>query len=105
MLRNPEILECAAVAVPADSTEDEILLFAVKSSGSSIGPQELCAGTSRRAWHVSWCRATSNSWTSSEDPSDWTPIIKVDLRQRGLGPHTWDRQSQGFRTQESAVSN
>ena len=55
VLRNPEILECAAVAVPADTTEDEILLFAVKRSGSSIGPQELCADleTPHGAFHGS----------------------------------------------------
>ena len=104
VLRNPDILECAAVAVPADTTEDEILLFAVKRSGSSIGPQELCAELETRM-----ARFMVPRYVEFVDELPKTQatlrIIKADLRQRGLGPHTWDRQCQGFRTQESAVSN
>ena len=29
-------------------------------------------------------------------------IIKADLRKRGVGPRTWDRQSQGYRSQATA---
>ncbi|WP_319455624.1 MULTISPECIES: AMP-binding protein [unclassified Mycobacterium] len=97
VLRNPEILECAAVAVPADTTEDEILLFAVKRSGSSIGPQELCAELETRM-----ARFMVPRYVEFVDELPKTQatqrIVKADLRQRGTGPHTWDRKNQGYRT-------
>ena len=104
VLQNPEVLECAAVAVPADTSEDEILLFAVMRAGTSIGPKELCADLETRM-----ARFMVPRYIEFVDELPKTQatlrIIKADLRKRGLGPHTWDRQSQGFRTQESAVTN
>ena len=82
VLRNPEIIECAAVAVPADTTEDEILLFAVKRSGSSIGPQELCAELETRM-----ARFMVPRYIEFVDELPKTQatqrIIKADLRKRG----------------------
>ena len=104
VLRNPEIIECAAVAVPAETTEDEILLFAVKRSGSSIGPQELCADLESRT-----ARFMVPRYIEFVDELPKTQatqrIMKADLRQRGVGPRTWDRQSQGYATRASALSN
>ena len=101
VLQDPDILECAAVAVPADSSEDEILLFVVTRSGTSIEPQELCADLEGRMARFMVPRYIE---IIDELPKTQATqrIIKADLRQRGLGPHTWDRQSQRFRTQDSA---
>ena len=103
VLQDPDILECAAVAVPADSSEDEILLFVVTRSGTSIEPQDLCADLEGRMARFMVPRYIE---IIDELPKTQATqrIIKADLRQRGLGPHTWDRQSQRFRTQDSAPS-
>ena len=95
VLQNPEIVEAAAVAVPADTAEDEILLFAVKRSGSSISPEELCADLESRMARFMVPRYIE--FVADLPKTQATQrIIKSDLRQRGLGPRTWDRQSQGY---------
>ncbi len=84
VLGNPDILECAAVAVPADSREDEILLFAVTSSGPR-SVRRTCARTSRRRM----ARFMVPRYIEFIDELPKTQatqrIIKADLRQRGLG--------------------
>ena len=84
MLQNPEIVECAAVAVPADTAEDEILLFAVKRSGSSISPEELCADLETRM-----ARFMVPRYIEFVDELPKTQatqrMIKADLRHTGPG--------------------
>jgi carnitine-CoA ligase len=104
VLHNSEIVECAAVAVPADTAEDEILLFAVKRSESSIDPEELCADLESRM-----TRFMVPRYIEFVDDLPKTQatlrIIKADLRKRGIGPRTWDRLTQGYRSQATALSN
>ena len=92
VMGNPDIVECAAVAVPADTVEDEILLFAVRSPGTSIGPADLCADLERRM-----ARFMVPRYIEFLDELPKTQatqrIIKAELRQRGLGTSTWDRQA------------
>ena len=92
VMGNPDIAECAAVAVPADTVEDEILLFAVRSPGTSIGPADLCADLERRM-----ARFMVPRYIEFLDELPKTQatqrIIKAELRQRGLGTSTWDRQA------------
>ena len=104
MLQNPEIVEAAAVAVPADTAEDEILLFAVKRSGSSISPEVLCADLESRMARFMVPRYIEFVVELPKTRATQR-IIKSDLRHRGLGPHTWDRQSKAYRNQASASSN
>ena len=104
VLEDPDILECAAVAVPADSSEDEILLFVVTRPGTSIEPQELFADLEARMARFMVPRYIE---IIDELPKTQATqrIIKADLRQRGVGPLTWDRQSHGFCIEDGAVSN
>ena len=92
VMGNPDIAECAAVAVPADTVEDEILLFAVRSPRPSIGPADLCADLERRM-----ARFMVPRYIEFLDELPKTQatqrIIKAELRQRGAGHDTWDRQA------------
>lgn len=93
VLLNPEIVECAAVAVAADAAEDEILLFAVKRPGSLLSPQELCADLERRMPRFMVPRYVE--FVESLPKTQATlRISKAELRRRGVGPGTWDRCSQ-----------
>ena len=103
MLQNPEIVEAAAVAVPADTAEDEILLFAVRRSGSSISPEVLCADLESRMARFMVPRYIELVVDLPKTQATQR-IIKSELRHRGLGPHTWDRQSRTYRNQASASS-
>ena len=102
VLDHPDVVECAAVAVAADAAEDEILLFAVLRAGASISPQELCADLEGRMTrfmvprYVEFVDALPKTQATQR-------IIKAELRQRGLGAHTWDRQYQAYRTRMNGV--
>ena len=104
VLLDPDIVECAAVAVPADTAEDEILLFAVKRSGVSISPQELCGRLESRMTRFMVPRYIE--FLESLPKTQATQrIIKAELRQRGLGARTWDRQTKAYLTGSGAVLN
>jgi carnitine-CoA ligase len=104
VLHNPDIVECAAVGVPADSVEDEILLFAVKRAESTIGPQHLHEDLASRM-----ARFMVPRYIEFVDELPKTQatlrVIKADLRQRGVGPDTWDANGQPSCARSSAVAN
>jgi crotonobetaine/carnitine-CoA ligase len=104
VLRNSEIVECAAVAVPADSVEDEVMLFAVRSQGSTISPQDLYEDLQSRMTRFMIPRYIQ---FVDELPKTQATlrVIKADLRRRGVGPDTWDGKQQSSRAQASAGVN
>ncbi|MBE1546838.1 crotonobetaine/carnitine-CoA ligase [Mycobacterium sp. OAS707] len=104
VLRNSEIVECAAVAVPADSVEDEVMLFAVRRQGSTISPQDLYEDLQSRMTRFMIPRYLE---FVDELPKTQATlrVIKADLRRRGVGPDTWDGKQQSPRTQASAGVN
>lgn len=85
------VADCAVVGVPADQQagEDEVMVFIVPRSGARVDYPELAA----------WCDSRMPSFmvpryfdSLAELPR--TPTEKVrkkELRERGVGPSTWDR--------------
>jgi crotonobetaine/carnitine-CoA ligase len=90
---HPLVAECAIVGVPADEEggEDEVMCFIVVTDGASIDPQEL----------LEFCRPRMPGFALpryiealSELPKTPSEKVKKDvLRQRGVGPATFDSQS------------
>lgn len=92
---NPEVAECAAVAVPADTSEDEILLFVSRRPGSTLGIEELCADLESRMTRFMVPRYIE--FVDSFPKTQATErILKGELRKRGIGPETWDRERRRF---------
>ena len=93
VLRNAEVVECAAVAVPAGPAEDEVMLFAVTRQGSTITPRELYEDLRSRM-----ARFMVPRYIEFVDALPKTQatlrVIKADLRSRGVGPDTWDGRQQ-----------
>jgi crotonobetaine/carnitine-CoA ligase len=87
---NPQVAECAAVAVPAETSEDEILLFFTARPGSSLAAEELSADLEMRMTRFMVPRYVEriDAFPKTEATER---IIKGKLRERGLGPQTWDR--------------
>lgn len=104
VLRNPDIVECAAVAVPADNVEDEVLLFAVRRVGATISPHDLYEDLASRM-----ARFMLPRYIEFVDELPKTEatlrVLKAQLRQRGVGPDTWDRKAQSSEKQARAVAN
>ena len=92
---NPEIAECAAVAVPAETKEDEILLFAVRRPHSAMSEQDLCADLETRMTRFMVPRYVEFVDTLPKTQAT-ERIVKSELRQRGVGPRTWDQERRAY---------
>ncbi|WP_175616143.1 AMP-binding protein [Mycobacterium sp. GA-1841] len=96
VLLNPDVDECAAVAVAADNGEDEVLLFAVRRPGSTMSPQDLHEDLESRM-----ARFMVPRYIEFVDELPKTQatlrVIKSDLRMRGISPDTWDAKCTSLR--------
>lgn len=90
--RHPDVLECAAVGVPSQFTEDEIKVCVVKRPGQSLDHQELIDFISPLMAEFAIPR-----YIQFVDELPKTPTLKVqksELRRLGLAEvaeGTWDR--------------
>jgi len=89
---NPLVAECAAVAVPAETSEDEILLFVTLRPGAALSAEELAADLLGRMTRFMVPRYIEviDAFPKTQATER---IIKADLRARGIGPRTWDREN------------
>jgi crotonobetaine/carnitine-CoA ligase len=94
---HPAVAECGVVGVKADEAagEDEVMAFIVAQPGESVDFAELAA----------WCDARMPAFMVPRfmelvDRLPQTPTEKVrkkELRERGVGPATWDRVKAGVK--------
>jgi len=87
------------VAVPADTSEDEILLFVVAKPGSPLTPQQLCEDLEKRMPRFMVPRYIEII-DSLPKTQATLRVVKADLRKRGVGPNTWDRERRAFAKSE-----
>lgn len=90
VLTHPDVLECAAVAVPADVGEDEVKIVVVLQPGRGLGPEALDEFLTPLM-----PRFMIPRYIEIVDALPKTPtqkIRKVELREAGVTPHTWDRR-------------
>lgn len=95
VMLNPDIVECVAVAVPAETSEDEILLFAVPRPGSTIDPPTLASDLESRMTRFMVPRYIELVESLPKTQATQR-IVKGELRRRGIGPRTWDRERRAF---------
>ena len=95
VLANPAVVECAAVAVPAEVAEDEILLFVVPKPGSGLTPEALLRELIPRTSRFMVPRYVE--FVDALPRTDATRRVKkAELRQKGVGPTTFDRVKAGI---------
>jgi crotonobetaine/carnitine-CoA ligase len=91
VLLHPDVLECAAIGVPSELTEEEVKVCVVVRPGSAVMPEDL----------IRHCEATLAGFQVpryveivAELPK--TPTGKLEkyrLLERPLTPDTWDREA------------
>lgn len=93
LLGHPDVQECAVVAVPAgtEAGEDEVMAFVVPSPGSQLRPADLWAWCERRLPYFAVPRFLEVVRSLPKTPSE--KVRKVELRERGVGPATVDREA------------
>ena len=87
--------ECAVVAVPNETSEDDVLAIVAPVPGETIVPEQLLAFLQPRLAHFMLPR-----YIRVMNDLPRTPTQKVEkhvLRSAGLTPDTWDREKAGIR--------
>jgi crotonobetaine/carnitine-CoA ligase len=89
---HPAVAASAAVAVKVDGAEDELKVFVVRAPGATLEPGELCEFLAGRV-----ARFMVPRYVEFIDVLPMTEasgrIKKAELRNRGNGPATWDREA------------
>ncbi|MEV6984768.1 AMP-binding protein [Sphaerisporangium sp. NPDC051017] len=88
---HPLVQECAAVAVPSELSEDDVLVFVVVADGTSLDPAELMAYCREQLPRFMVPRYLDIG-TERLPRTPTQKIAKPELRLRGVGPSTWDAE-------------
>jgi crotonobetaine/carnitine-CoA ligase len=90
---HPDVAAAAAVPVPADVGEDDVLAFVVLRDGARLTHEELIRHCERRLAYFAVPR-----YLEFLDELPLTANGKIEkyrLRERGIGAATWDREAAG----------
>ena len=93
-LSHPAVLEAAAIAVPSDVGEDEVMLVLALVAGGTLDPAELLRFLEPRMAHYMLPRYVRVISAMPKTPT--AKIEKHRLRAEGLTSDTWDREAHGI---------
>jgi len=94
VMRHPSVAEAAAVGVPSELGEDDILLIVTLRPGAELDYPELLDFCAARMPYFCVPRFVE---TVDELPKNGIGRIRKDLlRKRGVKQDAWDRESQGY---------
>jgi crotonobetaine/carnitine-CoA ligase len=94
VMRHPAVAEAAAVGVPSEVGEDDILVVVTLRPGATLECAELLDFCGTRMPYFCVPRFVE---TVSELPKNVIGRIRKDLlRARGVNPGAWDRESKGY---------
>jgi carnitine-CoA ligase len=94
VMRHPAVAEAAAVGVPSELGEDDILLVVTLRPGATLDCAELLDFCAARMPYFCVPRFVE---TVDELPKNGIGRIRKDLlRNRGLNPGAWDREDHGY---------
>jgi crotonobetaine/carnitine-CoA ligase len=95
VIAHPDIQDAAAVGVPSEFSEDEVLVAVAPRPGATIDPAQLITALAERMPHFMVPR-----YVRIMDELPKTPTAKVRkhiLREEGVTADTWDREAAGMR--------
>ena len=94
VMSHPAVLEAAAVGIPSDLGEDDILVVVVPRPGAQLEHAELLDFCSARMPYFCVPRYLE---IADEIPKNVIGRVRKDvLRSRGLSPTAWDREAHGY---------
>ena len=102
ILAHPAVQEAAAVGVPSELGEEELLGVVVVKPGHTVEPAELIAFLSGRMAHFMVPR-----YIRFVDALPKTPTSKVEkhaLRAEGVTDQTWDREAAGMKLKRESLA-
>jgi crotonobetaine/carnitine-CoA ligase len=94
IVRFPAVREAAAVAVPSELGEDEVLAIVAPAPGETVDPAALIEFLRDRLAYFMIPRYVRVLPELPKTPS--AKVLKADLRRQGITPDTWDRDKAGI---------
>ena len=94
LLGHPAVREAAAIPVPSEVSEDDVMVVLSPAAGAAIEPTEIIAYMQSRVAHYMIPR-----YVRIIDDLPKTPTAKVEkhvLRAQGITSDTWDRERAGI---------
>ncbi len=88
---HPGVESCAVVPVPSELGEDEVMAFVVPAAGSGVSEADLIRHCEPRLAYFAIPRFLE--LVEAMPLTENGKIRKVELRERGAGAATWDRES------------
>jgi crotonobetaine/carnitine-CoA ligase len=101
LLSHPSVREAAAIPVPSEFSEDEVLVVLAAAGGASIDPETMIRYLLPRM-----ARHMVPRYIRIVDELPKTPTAKVEkhvLRAQGLTDDTWDRERAGIVLRREAI--
>ncbi len=91
---HPDILQCAAIAVPSELGEDEVKVVVVLKPGRHLGPEELLEFLVPRMPRFMVPRYLE--FVDDLPKTETQKVRKVEFREDALNERTWDREKAGI---------
>jgi len=91
---HPNVQECAAIPVPSEHGEDEVMIVCAPKRGQTVDPTELIEFLIPRMAHFMVPRYVRIVDELPKTPT--TKVQKTDLRNDGVTSDTWDREAAGI---------
>jgi len=95
IISHPAVKECAAIAVPSEYGEDDVMCALATLPDQTIDPAELIDYLSQRMAHFMVPRYVRVMASLPKTPTE--KIQKAELRKAGITADTWDREEAGIR--------
>jgi len=92
---HPAVQECAAIAVPSEWGEDEVMVVLATKPGEAVNPIDLIDFLAARMAHFMVPRYIRIMDELPKTPT--TKIQKTPLRDDGITADTWDREAAGIK--------
>ena len=102
VITHPAVKEAAAVAVPSELSEDEVLIAISLAEGETLRPEELVAYLIPRMPHYMVPRYVRIMAALPKTPTQ--KILKRTLRSEGVTADTWDRERAGIRLKREKLA-
>ena len=95
VMAHPAVREAAAIAVPSELGEDEVMAVVAPVPGARIDPADLIGFLKDRMPHFMVPRYVRVMEVLPKTPT--AKVMKHELRQQGITVDTWDREAAGIR--------
>ena len=99
---HPAVQECAAIPVPSEHGEDEVMVVLAAKPGETVDPAELIDFLIPRMAHFTVPRDIRILDALPKTPT--TKIQKTGLREAGITEDTWDREAAGIRLRPETLA-